>query len=185
VIPGSGACLVAGEPAATVCWRSSAATERAGRRTAVAGHLMAADAEVAADSAVEVADVIVSARSRPPAWTASVLNRYPGCAVAVGRIPSGGYLAAARGGRPLTLSFLMQNKPGFSDAANGALACAVFVHAWLAAGWPLDALDPPCLLATEPWPTKPMLGVPLPFVLYYKESSTRWMSSAWGAPASE
>lgn len=176
----SAACLVAGEPAATVCWKSPAATGQASRRVAISGDLIVADAEAATCSALELADVICSARLQPPA----ILDRYPGCAVAVGPMSGGGYLAAARGCRPVTLSYLTRDKPGHC----GALACGMFVHAWLAAGWPLGAIDPPCLLATTPWLATPMLGLPLRFVLYYEEpssSSRRWMSSACGAPLAE
>jgi hypothetical protein len=179
VIPGSAACLVAGESAATVCWKSSP-TGQASRRVAISGDLIAADAETATDPALEVADVICSARFQPSA----ILERYPGCAVAVGQLPGGAYEAATHGCRPVTLSCPTRDGPG----CCGALACGIFVHAWLAAGWPLGAIDPPCLLATTPWQATPMLGLPVRFVLYYEGSSSssrRWMSSACGAPLAE
>lgn len=66
---------------------------------------------------------------------------HPGCAVAVARASSG-YLAACRADAPRLLEFHRQNGPG-----RHPLAYALFVYGWLAAGRPLDAIDPPVLAA--------------------------------------
>jgi hypothetical protein len=173
------ACLVAGNPAAAIArWRSPGRARPAGSRLAVAGDLMAANADTAAEGVLEVADVIWSGRCQPPLW----LDRYPGCAVAAAPAPGGGYLVAARG---------QQDKRGLrvrvaGDPGSGALLCATFMHAWLAAGWPPDAMDPACLEAVMPWAATTAPSVSVPFVLSYKGSfSRRWMSSASGAPMPE
>ena len=113
---------------------------------AVTSELLAADVLTAPEKSLEVADVICSASSRPLTWPQAILDRYPGCAVAAAPARDGGYLVAARADdRPGTVVHLLQNGPGLRVVATttglGALVCATFVHSWLAAGWPLAALD--------------------------------------------
>lgn len=104
---------------------------------AVTGDLVAAEATTARPGSLEVADVIWRhSGSRPLAWLAETLNHYPGCAVA-----ASGQLTASRAGHILVFD---QNEPGFNP-----LVCAVFVHSWLAAGWPLWALDPSRLVVVS------------------------------------
>jgi hypothetical protein len=130
-----------------VRWRSSTAVagaRLAGARLAVAGELAAADALSAAPEWLEVADIICAGRTRPLSWLTGILDSYPGCAVAAAPARGGRYTVATRGDRPFILHLLTPNDPGLrvppDPRGSGALACAVFVHGWLAAGWPLGAL---------------------------------------------
>jgi hypothetical protein len=194
-MPGTTVCLVAGEPAAAIVrWRSSAEARSASQRRAVAGDLVVADVLTADLALLEVADVICSRHVQPTKWHTRTLGRFPGCAVTAAPARGNGYLAAARGRRPLRLSYCEQNNPGLrvdtSDTGSVAFVCAMFVHAWLTAGWSLDAMDPACLEAVLPWAAKTIPAVPVPFVLDYEgpepsSSSCRRMSSASGAPTPE
>jgi hypothetical protein len=176
VTPGTTAWLVAGEHAAEIArWRpSSAPRPGAGRdspaRLAVSGDLVAADAATgdAGPGSLEIADVICEpGRADPLTWLAATLGRYPGCAVAAIGAGAGRCLVATRAGRPITVSYCGPNERGPHAApgepASGALACAMFVHGWLAASWPLTALDPARLVAVTPWRPRTM---PIPFALY-------------------
>lgn len=199
VIPGK-AWLMTGEPAAeTVRWRSPGA----GRQTcivrvAVSGDLVAADA-VTTSGLLEVADVICSDRSEPMSWLTASLDRFPGCAVAA-TPAAGGYLLATRACRPLILPCLLPNEPWrlarAGDSGSGAVACAMFVYAWLAAGWPLGALNPARLEMVTP--CRVVDATPMSFCLYYEgppatagppsapsSASLRLISSASGAAIPE
>jgi hypothetical protein len=183
VKPASAACLVAGERAgaafppagepasAIVRWRSATARCPGGQKRAVAGDLVAADATTADPALLELADVICSPAARPLSWLTGTMERLPGCAVAAAPAPGHGYLIVARGHCPLRLSYDEQNKHGLRAGISAAFACAVFVHAWLAAAWSLDSLDPPCLEPVLPWTATSLPAVPLPFVLDYSSSS--------------
>jgi hypothetical protein len=173
-------CLEVGKPAAAVVrWRSPARTWPAELKRAVAGDLVAADAVTAGLARLEVADIICSRHVQPPRWLTGTLDRFPGCAVTAAPAPGDGYLVGCRvpgrGRPPLRLSYYQQNKQGLrvdtSDTGCAAFVCAMFVHAWLAAGWPLDAMDPPCLEAVLPWTAKTIPAVPVPFVLDYRSFS--------------
>jgi hypothetical protein len=157
-------------------------------KLAVSGDLVAA--EVAADGpgSLEVADVIYCGgepgREQPLASLVAVLRNYPGCAVTAIRMADDGCLVLSRSDPPLIFSPFMKNEQGFS-----ALVCAMFVHGWLAAGWPLNALDPPQLEAAAGFSPPAM---PISFGMYYEGSppgpssaSRRCISSASGAPMSE
>ena len=89
---------------------------------------------------LEAADVIVASggerSSRPGEW----LRWYPGCAVVASCTQPGECLVAMRDG---VLHGLTVSGAGAGHAT--ALTCAVFVHGWLAAGWPLALLRPACL----------------------------------------
>jgi hypothetical protein len=129
---------------AMVYWRSSAVVEcpaakpGSAAKLAISGDLVAADATIAGAGSLEIADVIYhpggSSCTQPLTWLVDTLDRYPGCAVAA--IPAGEcrYVTASRTGSPLTL--YGQNDPGFQG-----LLSAMFVYAWLAAGWPPQELD--------------------------------------------
>jgi hypothetical protein len=184
--------LVAGEPAAEIVrWQSSAGERRNGAvRQAVSGDLRVADAGLAAVS-LEVADVVYSGRGEPMSWLAGVLDRYPGCAVAAFPAADGGCLFATRGCRlPHFLCLL-------DDAPASAALCAMFVHAWLAAGWPLTALNP-AALAPVVAQSAVATAAQVSFALYYEgpqaaadpvsgpsSASRRRMSSLSGAPIPE
>jgi hypothetical protein len=142
-------------------WRTAgeARQQDACVRLAVSGDLMTADAMTATAAVLEVADVIWSSRAQPPNWLRQILDRYPGCAVAAAR-GRGCYLVAGR---------FQQNKCRLrvpvSPSASAAVVCAIFVHAWLAAGWPLAALDPARLELLAG--LGPATAAPIPFALYF------------------
>jgi hypothetical protein len=149
------ACLVAGEPVrAVICWRPSTAACRPGMRPVVSGEVVAADAMTSGPVALKVADVICC--DNVQALT-GILERYPGCAVATAPAPDGGIITVTRAYRPLTVS----------DRGSGALACAIFVHAWLAAGRSLPALQPARLERVTPGAATLVPSVPVPFVMYH------------------
>jgi hypothetical protein len=162
---------------------------------AVTGDLVAADAMIAHGVRPEIADVICSACPQPPGWLARTLDHYPGCAVAAVQAGNGRCFIAARVGSLFTFSYSVQNDPELPACASGlrsgALVCAVFVHAWLAAGWPPDAMARTrCLVMLR-------AAVPISFALYYDgpvpgpvcghpSSPNRLrISSASGAPMAE
>ena len=162
--PCATAWLVAGQHADEIArWRPSAEArpgEGSGSRArlAVSGDLAAADTMTVSSRSLEVADVIccgsIPGCAQPLDWLAGTLCRYPGCAVAAVRTGEGRCLVTTRAGRPFTVSYFIPNEPGLRAApyvpASGALACALFVHGWLTASWPLTALDPARLIATPP-----------------------------------
>jgi hypothetical protein len=90
-----------------------------------------------------------------------ILERYPGCAVATAPAADDEILAVTRVWRAFSVSYRARDAPG-----SGALVCAIFVHAWLAAGWPLPALRPAQLTAVTPWAATLIAPAPVPFVLY-------------------
>jgi hypothetical protein len=183
--------LVTGEHSDEIArWQSSAVARGAGSaaKLAVCGDLVAADVVADSPGSLEVADVICChrgpGRDQPLAWLATLLRSYPGCAVAAIGMADGGCLVASRAGRPVIFHSFIQNEQGFD-----ALVCAMFVHGWLTAGWPLAALDPPRLEAAAGFrpPAKP-----ISFGMYYEgpspgpsAPSRRCISSASGAPMSE
>ena len=129
-----------------VAWRRSSAAPwpsmtwpRPDAKLSVGGDLVAAEAGAADTGSLKVADVIYrhddQGCERPLTWLVETLDRYPGCAVAATPGAGGRYLAASSVTGPLTFSFV-PNGAGFR-----ALVCAVFVYAWLAAGWPPAALE--------------------------------------------
>jgi hypothetical protein len=180
--------LVAGEHGDEIArWQSSAAARgsRSTAKLAVSGDLVAVDAVAAGPGSLEIADVIcchggpVCGQSR--AWSSRILGSYPGCAVAAIPMEDGRCLVASRAGRPLIFPPFIQNEQG-----SGTLVCAMFVHGWLAAGWPLAALYPPRLETVAGFspPAKP-----ISFAMYYEDgpssASRRCISCASGAPMSE
>lgn len=171
-MPAGTACLVTGAPAtAIVRWRSATTRRPADRKRAVAGDLVAADATTAGPARLELTDVICSPAARPLSWLTGTLDRFPGCAVTAAPALGDGYLVAARGHCPLKLFYDEQNKQGLRVGISASFVCAVFVHAWLAAGWSLDDMDPPCLEAVLPWTATSIPAEPVPFVLDYSSSS--------------
>jgi hypothetical protein len=191
VTPRAAAWLVAGQHADEIArwWPSADARPGEGcgsrARLAVSGDLVAADAMTVSPGSLEVADVICCGSelgcAQPLNWLAGTLGRYPGCAVAAVWTGDGRCLVTTRTGRPFTISFFVPNEPGLRAPpyvpASGALACALFVHGWLAASWPLTALDPARLAvriigATQRWPLAGTMPVGqaalIPFALYYE-----------------
>jgi hypothetical protein len=200
--------LVAGEQADEIArWQPSAAAQPgtgcgSPARLAVSGDLVAADAVTSDPGSLEVADVICCRSepgwARPLTWLAGTLYSCPGCAVAAIWTGPGCCLVATRAWRPMTVSYFVPNEHGCRAApdepASAALACAMFVHAWLAANWPLTALNPARLVAATQWRPR---ATPIPFALYYQGQvpapgslsdasplSRRRTSSASGAPMS-
>lgn len=104
--------------------------------------LLIAHAGRGATSWLQIADVIIcpgqaDTRGSPGClWEA--FRRYPACAVAVVELGAGGCLAGTPGQAPIRLTV------GHRGAAAGscALACAAFVHGWLATGQSLASLRP-------------------------------------------
>jgi hypothetical protein len=109
----------------------------------VAGTLLAARAGAPARW-LEAADVIVAASRESDTSLREWLRRYPGCAVAASWTRPGECSVATRDDGPRTLT---ASSPGSADAI--ALACAVFMYGWLAAGWPLSLLQPTRLDLSE------------------------------------
>jgi hypothetical protein len=107
---------------------------RPGERT-VSGTLLAAD-DRAPTRWLEAADVIVVTGEAGSAGPTEWLRRYPGSAVAAALVQPGECSVATRDGL-LRVEVSGQG----TDNAN-ALACAVFVHGWLAVGWPLALFRP-------------------------------------------
>jgi hypothetical protein len=157
-MPATGAYLVVGGPVRSVlCWRPSAMARRPGLWPAVSGHIVAADAMTGTPASLKLADVICCDKVQA---LSGILERYPGCAVATAPAAGGGILAVTRACPPFTISY-RDTAPG-----SGVLGCGIFVHAWLAAGWPLPAFQPARLNAVTPEAATPVPRVPVPFVLY-------------------
>jgi len=107
---------------------------------------------------LEVADVIVRPdgrvrhRGSRSAWSDEMFARYPGCAVAVTSLGARGYVAAVRAGGPVRFAAC----PKIAGAGMWAVVCGSVVHGWLAAGWPVAALEPErlqvitCMLTARP-----------------------------------
>jgi hypothetical protein len=171
-------------------------------KLAVRGDLVAAEATVVGARPLEVADVIyrrdMPGCSHPLMWLAGTLDSYPGCEVAAIPRQRGGCLAASRVTGPLAFSFLMPN-----DAWFDALACAMFLYGWLAAGWPPAALERSQLTVSAVLRLRrrkmtARAAVVIPFGLFYdgpapapaSSAGPSWpsrcrMSSASGASISE
>lgn len=161
-------------------WRSC--TGLAPASLAVSGDVVALDAD--GPGPLDVADVIYG-HARPAPWLSEVLDCYPGCVVAATGVDHGCLVAC----RTSTFSFfnpIMTNEPRFYP-----LICALFVHGWRTADWPLAALDPHGLVVTaehadsvsEVRAVTENRAMPIPFRMCY-ESRCR-ISSASGAPISE
>jgi hypothetical protein len=172
------ALLTAGDPARVIArWRSCAAVVTA--RLGVSGDVVALDAD--GSGPLDVADVIYC-RERPAPWLSEILDRYPGCAVAATGVDRGCLVAC----RTIAISFF--NPITWNELGFYPLICALFVHGWRTAGWPLAALDPRGLVVTAEHVDSVRAAVgnsatPIQFALYY-ESRCR-ISSASGAPTSE
>lgn len=170
--------LMAGAPVREIArWRSSAGVVAA--ELSVSGDVVALDADGSAR--LDVADVIYC-HERPAPWLSEILRRYPGCAVAAAGADRGCLVAC----RTVTISFF--NPITTNELGLYSLICAMFVHGWRTAGWPLDVLDPGGLVVTAEHldsiravMTTP--AVPIPYSLCY-ESRCR-ISPASGAPISE
>jgi hypothetical protein len=151
-------------------------------KLAVRGDLVAAEATAGGAQPLEVADVIyrrdIPACSRPLTWIAGTLDSYPGCEVAAISWERGGCLAGSRVTGPLSFSFHMPDDGGFD-----ALACAMFLYGWLAAGWPSAALDRSQLAASAVLRIRgrevtARAAVLIPFGLFYEGPAPAPASSA-------
>jgi len=165
---------VAGKPATElVRWHSSDPLRGAERRNrtvrqAISGDMAVAEAATALTS-LEVADVVYSSQGEPMSWLAATLDRYPGCAVAGFPAADGRYLLATRECRmPLVFRLLVNET--VTIPGSGAAMSGMFVHAWLAAGWPLAALRPAILEPVVPHAMATLAQVP--FGLYYEGPSS-------------
>lgn len=153
--------------------------------------LLVADAGRGAASWLQIADVIICP-DQPAAPSSGCLRaafrRYPGCAVAAVGLGAGGCLAGTPGQAPIRLTV------DGSAAGSCALACAAFVHGWLAAGQPLASLRPARLRVLSSVPgdqecPAPGVIVSLRFGVVYESGvpdpgapSRSRTSSASGAP---
>lgn len=146
--------LTAGWPATRDCHGSPCY----GGRT-VTGTLLAADARSPARR-LETADVIVTAgragSTGPDGW----LRRYPGCAVAASWAGPGVCLVATRNG-------VLRRMAVSDPSVVGTLACGVFMHGWLAAGWSPDLLQPADLNVSHDAGVGLVPGTPLFFRFSY------------------
>jgi hypothetical protein len=185
-----GAWLTTGDTV-LMTWRADGAPAGPVRGT-VHGHVLAADAN-AGPHALELADVIC-ARPGPGSPTvrlAATMSRHPGCAVAVMSTGGHGYLGMARAAGSLPFSFHVSNGHGPVCRIS-----AIFLHAWLAAGWRLWSLEPAVLeiaagLRPADWMAIVSRDGPVAFRLIYEVSSRavsspslRSTSAASGAPIS-
>jgi hypothetical protein len=128
---------------------------------AVTGTLLAADDRAPARW-LEAADVIVAfagpGRIDPGGW----LRRYPGCMVVAAWTTPDECSVATRNG------VLGSVAVGGEPSHGGALACAMFVHGWLAARLPLGLLSPARLHVSQGTAvTWPQAGTPLFFRFGY------------------
>jgi hypothetical protein len=101
---------------------------------------LAAEVPDSRSSWCEIADVITCPAGPEPDGSAqftTVLNCYPGCAVAVGIANAGTFMVAARCGSVISLS---ARGPSGGPSWR-ALACGSIAYAWLCAGRPLAGLD--------------------------------------------
>jgi hypothetical protein len=85
---------------------------------------------------LQVADIIVRVEEtpRPQDWLSSVFHRYLGCAVGTAVERGGTRLVGLRDGRVVRLV-------PEEDARDEVMACASFVHAWMAGGREFAMLD--------------------------------------------
>jgi sugar/nucleoside kinase (ribokinase family) len=93
---------------------------------------------------LEVADIVFCSHERLPCsprdWVARVFGRYPGCGVVgVGRGPDGCLLGLRDG--TVVLAEALAPRGVVSTAGAGDALFASFLHAWLATGNPVDALE--------------------------------------------
>jgi sugar/nucleoside kinase (ribokinase family) len=93
---------------------------------------------------MEVADVIFCSHERlpcrPDQWVAQVFDRYPGCAIAAVGLGGRGCLMGLGDGRLVKVSALAPRGVASTSGAGDALF-ASFLHAWLATGNPVTALE--------------------------------------------
>lgn len=181
--PGT-AWLTAGEHASEIArWQSSAASRphaSATRKLAIRGDIVAMDADSA--GLLGIADVIYR-RGGPAERLSKILDRYPGCAVAATGTASG-HLVVPRTAPPLSFPLPVRDGPRLST-----LICAMFVHSWLAAGWPLAALNPAGLEVTgHSHRLQAMLAdpaAPIPVSLYYDDTLAPGLWPGPNLPATE
>lgn len=109
----------------------------------VTGEFVAADASMSDPEWQAIADIVFHGGSRshvePAAWLSQTLRTFPGCAVAATWLNRDICAVATRQCGMFTISLCGAGDPGTSIRL---FACAAFVHGWLAAQWPLEALNP-------------------------------------------
>jgi hypothetical protein len=165
----------------------------------VTGHLVAGDIGTAGPDLIQIADLIYSDGGFGHPQPIALLRELPGCAVVAIAAGKRECVVRTRAGESVTLSLRgHEGLPG-----NRALLCGSFVHAWLAAGRRLGALDPADLeLAAHVNGTRPRAignarisflfgmsygdGLPGPGLFADPSSaSLRRTSAASGAPIAE
>ncbi|WP_062213434.1 carbohydrate kinase family protein [Streptomyces sp. NBRC 109706] len=118
---------------------------------------VAVDLHVAADLTdpgqrpwFEAADVLFCSHERlrlPPAeWIGEVLGRYPGCQLAAVGRGEQGCVMGLRDGRLVEIDAVTPRPVRSTDGAGDALF-ASFLHGWLSAGEPVEALESAVLFA--------------------------------------
>jgi hypothetical protein len=117
---------------------------------AVTGEFVAADASMGNPEWQAIADIVFHAGSpslvAPAAWLSQTLRAFPGCAVAATWLNRDICAVATRQCGMFTISVCEAGNP---DIGIQLFACAAFVHGWLAAQWPLEALNPSWLETCE------------------------------------
>jgi acarbose 7IV-phosphotransferase len=98
----------------------------------------------------ETADVLFRSHEGltvpPEEWIASVLRRYPGCAIAAVGHGDRGCVMGLRDGRLVEVDAIAPRPVRNTDGAGDALFAA-FLHGWLASGEPVEALASAVLFA--------------------------------------
>jgi acarbose 7IV-phosphotransferase len=98
----------------------------------------------------EAADVLFCSHERltctPEEWIGEVLRRYPGCRVAAVGRGEEGCAMGLQDGRLVEISAVTPRPVHSTDGAGDALF-ASFLHGWLAAGEPVEALESAVLFA--------------------------------------
>lgn len=140
-------------------------SDRCGGNRAVTGTLLVAHDHSPARF-LETADIIVTTNEAGSPALDSWLRRYPGCTIAVSRAGPGECSVATRTG-------FLRRMAVSGPSVDGTLACGVFVHGWLAAGWPLSLLQPARLEIAHDAGEEPPPEAPLFFRFGYCSSSGR------------
>lgn len=117
--------------------------EQLGVPVAVDVHLISDVADAYNRPWLEVADIVFCSHERLPCataeWMARIFGRYPGCAIAGVGMGERGCALGLRDGRLVQVSAVAP-RGVVNTAGAGDSLFASFLHGWLAAGNPVDAL---------------------------------------------